>query len=179
MKAKKIQWFPLLVAVALSLSVLTGCGKKTAEEPEAEAKGNGLLIGYASEGVIALDENSLQSAVDKAFSEANDPDHMITLNYQNNAYSSNGIDFQCYIGNANTVDMFVAIYGDRDFTDELYVSQLLRPGTAFESITLNHELPIGQNEVYCAFTKVKEVDGEQVITGQRIVTLQFFVSEPN
>jgi len=167
----------LLCVACTLMSALSGCKK---QEPEAETQSepkNSLIIAYASEGVTAVDDsNALQAAVDEAYADAAKAG--IGLDYKNQAFSEDGVNFTCYLGNAagNTLDMFIALYGDEDFTDELYVSGLIRPGTAFDSITLNHPLETGTHTVYCAFTQVAVEDGQQVIDGQVIVTLDFTVA---
>ena len=167
----------LVLALLLTLLCVTGCGKKEepTEEPE-NANGGGFRIGYADEGVMVTeDDNAMQRAYDEMKRAAEEG--YMSLSYKESAYSENGLDFQCYIANAdrNKYDMFIAIYGDEEFTDELYLSQLLRPGTAFNSITLNHALEPGTHTVYVAYTQIEEVDGEQAIHAQSVVTMEFTV----
>jgi hypothetical protein len=73
------------------------------------------------------------------------------------------------------MDMFIAIYTDSTFEDELFLSELLRPGQAFEHITLNRALDTGSHDVVAAFSLVKEEDGQQVIAKQTFVGLRFNV----
>jgi len=169
----------LVLVLLLTLLCVTGCGKK--EEPTEEPENNsgmGFRIGYAEEGVmVTTNENEMQKAYDEMV-KATQEGYM-ALSYKESAYSENGIDFDCYIANAdsNKYDMFIAIYSDPEFTDELYLSQLLRPGTAFNSITLNHALEPGSHTVYVAYTQIEEADGEQSIHAQSVVTMQFTVEE--
>lgn len=165
---------PLAFALALTLA---GCGKPAETETKEEKSGNGLTIGYA-EGVIETDDpNALQKAFDEAVEAGRGKG--IAVYYRPEAISDDGITFRGRIGNstANVNDLFIAIYGDSDFTDELFVSQLLRPGTAFDEITLNHALPVGRNTVYTAFTTVVQEDGETKIDQQQVVTIDFIVHE--
>ena len=69
--------------------------------------GNATGIGYATEAKVMLDQDSLQAAFDEALRNAQDGN--IGLKYQNDAFSSNGTDFECYIVNseANKYDMFL------------------------------------------------------------------------
>lgn len=140
--------------------------------------GNGdMTIGYASDGVTVIDDaDALQRAVDEAFEEAKKPG--IGIEYRNDAYSSDGKDFSCYIGNSanNDYDMFIAIYADDAFEDLLFLSQLIRPGQAFEHITLQRALAPGNYVVNCVYTQVEVVDGEQAIHAQTAVTLNFHVN---
>lgn len=146
-------------------------------EPSDNGGNGGLTIGYASDGVTILDDaDALQRAVDEAYAEARQPG--VSILYQNDAYSSNGTDFTCHIGNParSPYDMFIAIYADNLFQDELFVSQLIRPGEAFSNITLEHPLEFGNHTVYCVFSQVDAEDGEQVMRGQTAVTLDFHVT---
>jgi hypothetical protein len=175
------RWFAALLAALAIVSSLTGC-RKAESEPETQGEqhttiaSNGVRIGYASEGITAVDDpKALEKAVEAMYEAAQTPG--IGLEYENDAYSEDGINFDCYIANSgmNQYDMFIAIYGDANYQDELFLSQLIRPGQAFNNITLNHALPLGDNTVYCAFTQIEEVDGEQSMHDQVIVTLNFHV----
>lgn len=162
--------FASLLATAL---LLTGCARKAREEPPAPAS-NGLKIGYAEGVTVVEDPNELQKAVDEMIAKSQDT---MGLEYKNEAVSEDGINFTCYIANAlsNEYDMFIALYGDEELTDELFLSGLLRPGTAFDHVTLSHPLEPGTHTVYTAFTQVEEVDGEQAIHAQIIVVINFTV----
>jgi len=176
---------PFMLAILLALSTLTGCAKRTAqtennESAQEESKPNsslGITIGYSDDLVPVEDPNELQRLVDEAYAAA--AQEGIGLEYKGEAVSDNGIDFDCYIANSslNSYDMFIALYGDAELTDELYLSQLMRPGSAFNHLTLNHALPVGSNTVYVAFTQVVLEDGEQKIRAQTMVTIDFIVEE--
>lgn len=171
MKAKPRKFAVLCLAALMLLA--SGCKKQDAETEKAEG---GFHVGYAVEGVTIVDDaNALQTQYDKMMEEAKEPG--MTLAYNNDAFSSDGRDFQCFISNdaQNRYDMFIAIYADEDFTDELYLSELLRPGTAFETIRLERALEPGDHTVYTAYTQIEEVDGEQQIHAQNVVTMVFHV----
>lgn len=157
----------LVIAIAAVVVVYTLNGKD-ANEPQ---------IGYATEAKVMLDEDSLQAAVDEA--QANAKNGMVALQYQNDAFSSDGKTFSCYIANAptNLYDMFVTIYSDAELTDQVYLSGLVPPGSGFEEITLDHELPTGDNTVYVAITQVEtdEETGEQIMRNQVMHTIVFHV----
>ncbi|MBQ9493557.1 MAG: hypothetical protein IJR54_07495 [Oscillibacter sp.] len=168
----------LLTVLLATAVLLSGCGKKQeAEAPPAERTGTGgLRIGYEEDLTVVEDPDTLQKAVDRAIEQSREG---VGLEYKNDAYSSNGTDFICYIANAesNQYDMFIAIYGDEAFTDELFLSKLMRPGQAFDHVTLSHPLDPGSHTVYVAFTQVEELDGEQAIHAQVLVTMNFTVTE--
>lgn len=130
-------------------------------------------IGYADAAVV-LDEAALQAAMDKSLNESGS----IALRYKNNAFSTDGTNFECYIANStgNVYDMFLTIYADAEMTDQIYLSGLVRPGSGFENITLEHALDPGTTTVYVVVTQVDaEEDGTQVIKNQVIHTMDFHV----
>lgn len=135
-------------------------------------------MGYASEATVVLDQDSLQAAMDEAMKNASEKN--VALWYKNTAISDNGVDFDCFVGNSsgNMFDAFLAIYADAEMTDQLFLSDLLRPGSAFEKISLDRALEPGMNTVYVAVTLVDtEEDGSQTIKSQVVHTMDFSVSE--
>lgn len=135
-------------------------------------------IGYATDATVFLDEAELQAAMDEAMKNASDSS--VALRYKNNAYSDDGTTFECYIANStgNKYDAFFTIYADAEMTDQVFLSGLVRPGSGFEEITLDHALDPGLNTVYVAVTLVDtEEDGTQIIKSQVIHTMDFNVSE--
>jgi hypothetical protein len=164
----------LFASVLATALLLTGCARKPQEETPAP-RSEGLKIGYAEGVTVVEDPNALQKAVDEMMEKNQET---MGLEYKNEALSDDGINFTCYIANAlsNEYDMFIAIYGDEALTDELFLSGLLRPGTAFDHITLEHSLDPGSHTVYAAFTQVEETDGEQAIHAQVIVVMNFTVN---
>lgn len=138
------RWLAAL-AIPLALCVLSGCAKK-APEPE-EPKRPSLQVGYAVE-----DPDAMSKALDEAYEKMQE---RMTLSYKNDAFSSDGKTFTCYIANSPDnapYDMFVGLYSDLEFTDCLFLSQLLRPGSAFETLTLERALEPGTHQLYAVFT---------------------------
>lgn len=177
-KAKSGRLLVAVVAVLLAaiLGVLIMLLLKKDSGSQAELQ-EGFKIGYAVEGVTIIDDqDAFNKTVEDMYANRGEG---ITLEYQNDAMSKDGKKFSCYLGNAieNAYDMFVAIYADSSYTDELFLSQLIRPGEAFETVTLNRTLEPGNHTVYAAFTQVETEDGEQKIHGQTVITLSFHVSE--
>jgi hypothetical protein len=136
-------------------------------------------IGYATEAKVMLDEDSLQAAMDEAMKNAEDG--YVSLLYKDNAYSTDGTNFSCYIVNAasNAYDMYLTIYSDLEMTDELFMSKLVPPGSGFESVKLEHSLSLGDHTVYVVMTQVDtdEETGEQVIRNQVVHTMDFHVQK--
>lgn len=160
---------PLLLGLCVILSC-TAC--KSSDEPEEEDNASKApKIGYAEGVTVVEDPDALQKAVDEMYEKAAQPG--IGLEYKNDAYSTDGVNFECYIANAasNSYDMYIQIFADDTLTDELYLSQLLRPGTAFDKLELNHALEKGDHRVYVAFTQIEE--DLETIHAQTMVTMDF------
>jgi len=140
---------------------------------------DGGVIGYATDAKVMLDQESLQAAMDEAMKNANDS--AVSLKYVNDATSSDGINFDCYIANSelNIYDMFLTIFADAELTDQIFLSELVPPGSGFESIELEHALDPGDHTVYVAITQVAndEESGEQVIKNQVMHTMDFHVNQ--
>ena len=162
-----------VVAVSAGAIVYT-LNNQTADPPAVES---GLSIGYATDATVLLDQSSLQAAMDEALRNARDG--YVSLWYQNSAYSDDGVNFKCRIGNSasNLYDMFLMIYSDAYMTDQIFMSQLLRPGTGFEKIKLERALDRGTTTVYVVVTLVHTAeDGTQTIKAQASHTMDFTVS---
>ena len=136
-------------------------------------------LGYSADAKVMLDQNSLQAAVSAAMENAQNGN--IALLYKNNAYSEDGVNFECYIANSayNIYDMYLTIFADAEMTDQLFLSQLVPPGSGFENITLEHALEPGDHTVYVGLTQVEtdEETGEQAIQGQVFHTMDFHVTQ--
>jgi hypothetical protein len=134
-------------------------------------------IGYSTEAKVLVTQEDLDKAAAEALANASNGD--VALCYQNDAFSRDGSNFECLIMNStgNTFDMFLTIYSDLNLSDELFLSQLVPPGSGFENITLEHPLENGDHTVYVAFTQVKndEETGEEVIANQVVFTMDFHV----
>lgn len=139
---------------------------------------NSLTIGYSAEASVMLDQDSLQAAFNEALQNAADGN--IGLKYKNDAFSDDGVNFECYIVNSesNAYDMFLTIYADAELTDQIFLSELVPPGSGFENITLSHALEPGKHTVYVALTQVDlDDDGQQVLKNQVMHTMDFHVTE--
>jgi hypothetical protein len=136
-------------------------------------------IGYATEATVMLNEDDLQAAMDAAMENAKNGN--VALLYKDNAYSSDGENFECYIVNstANAYDMYLTIYADPEMTDELFLSKLVPPGSGFETITLEHPLETGDHVVYVVITQIDtdEETGAQTVKNQVVHTMDFHVQD--
>ena len=156
-----------LVMICIVLFFLLRPGKEGGEESTE--------LGYDANAVVVTDEDELQKLVD----EMQNKDGQISLEYKNVASSADGSNFSCYIANSakNKYDMYIGIYTDADFEDELYLSQLMRPGTGIKEFACKKELAPGSYEVILVFTLVK--DDHKTIQSQTPVTYTLNVVEPN
>lgn len=133
-------------------------------------------VAYATEGVtIVDDQDAMQRMAEEIYGAQDDG---IGLKYQNDALSQDGTNFQCMIANSelNKNDAYFTICADSDLTDVLYVSGLLRPGEAFEKISLERALERGDHTVYVTIALVEDVDGQQSIVNHMTYTMDFHVS---
>jgi hypothetical protein len=161
----------MLVVVIAAAAVVVTLGNKD--------DSSNSVIGYATEAQVLLTQEDIDAAAAQA--QANAENGNVSLLYKDNAYSNDGKNFSCYIVNSanNQFDMFLTIYSDLQLTDELFLSQLIPPGSGFESITLEHSLEEGDHMVYVVVTQVKndEETGEEVIANQVIHTMDFHVGD--
>lgn len=171
---------PLLIIIIILL-VLAAVGGVTAFFLTRNNGGNteedrNLAIGYATEAKVFLDEKSLGEAMSEAAKNAREK--TIALQYQNDAYSTDGETFTCRLINSenNKYDMFLLIYADPEWTDELLRTGLVPPGSGFEELTLNRALEPGDHTVYVVYTQVEtDEDGHQTIRNQTAHTVEFHV----
>ena len=165
----------LLVVVILLLIALLFMRSCQPEPAVTDVPDEGTpMIGYAEGTTVVEDPDALQKAVDAMVEAA--AEGGVTLEYKNDAFSSDGENFACYIANAveNKYDMYIQIFADAELTDQLLLTGLIRPGTAFDTIQLEHALDPGTHTVYVAFTQVEE--DLDTIHAQVMVTMDFTVS---
>jgi len=171
MMANKIGHFAALSLVMLCVSLaLTACGKKEAVVQ------SGLTLDYATTGVsVVSDEDDFQKAYDEAVKNAREG--MISLDFQNEAHSTDGKHFTCYLANSasNLYDMCIVVSAEDNLDDYLFTSQLIPPGYAFNEIDLSRALAPGTHQLSVAFTQIAVENDEQVIKGQTLVAVNFVV----
>lgn len=170
-----------IVAVAFFAGRTAGTGNQEPTPADRPTVGEDGRIGYATDGVVATDPETLQDQVDKMIEQSKEPG--VALEYKNMLVSDDGVNFTCYLGNSadNPYDMFFTIYADQALTDELYLSELLRPGTRFEQIAFQRKLDPGTYTGYLVHTQVKDEEQAdetyiQVIQGQIATTVTIVVN---
>lgn len=171
---------PLVLVLIIIIVVLVVAGAvlllgKFGEKPAEDSLGDTStpLIGY-EEGVTAVDEESLQKAVDEAYAEA--AKGGIPVEYRNEATSADGKSFDCYIANPTHAeyDVYIQIFADEALSDQLYLSGLIPAGKALSSIKLDHKLAKGTNRVFVAYTQVE--NDHATIRNQVMITMDFAVT---
>lgn len=167
----------IIIATAIIVAVVIAAAAFIVLNGENDNAGDN-TIGYATEAKVMLDQDSLQAAMDEAMANARDGN--VGLMYKNDAFSDDGINFECYIANssANAYDMFLTIYADLELTDQIFLSGLVPPGSGFENIALQRPLDAGDHTVYVSLTQVDiDENGQQVIKNQVMHTMDFHVVE--
>ncbi len=187
-QTKRRRLLPLLVVVLVAAGVAAGVllGRQTAPSAEPAPRpqvGEDGRIGYATDGVVATDPETLQDQVDAMYERAKEKG--VSLEYKDMMVSDDGVNFSCYIGNSdkNDYDMFITIYADQQMTEELFLSELLRPGTRFEQVRFQKKLDPGEYTGYIAYTQVADEKQEgsevyqQVVHAQVATTINIVVNE--
>lgn len=169
---------PLLIilVIVLVLALAGGAAFFLLRGRSGSEDSNAARIGYAMEAKVFTDEESLSAAMQEA--QKNAKAKNIALRYQNDAYSEDGKTFSCRIINSerNQYDMYLILYADPEWTDQLLMTDLVPPGSGFDEITLDHALAPGDHTVYVVYTQVKtDEDGKQSIWNQTAHTIEFHV----
>lgn len=130
-------------------------------------------LGYADGTTVVRDGDALQKALDEMAEKVAKGSMM--LEYDGDLYSVNGKDFVGYLANAaeNSYDMYFDMYNAQDTSEQLYLSGLLKPGTALDKIKLKTDLPDGDHSAVLFFTTVE--DDHKTIHSQISVTVNLHV----
>jgi len=142
----------------------------------------GAIAWASGESVIVVDESEdLNERVDEVFERASEEG--VAVEYKNEAFSTDGVTFDCYIGNPirSSYPMYITIYADTTFQEELFISGLLKPGQAFNKVTMSRALDYGVNVLPVCYTQVYEPHtgpnetDDFTIRAQTVITLNFNV----
>lgn len=165
---KKLVAVVLVIILLLALGVVVFLVLRGQEESE-----GGTSLGYEGTAYTVTDEKTLQDMVNEMMAK----DGQMALEYSPGASSSDGKNFSCNIVNSakNQYDMYLGIYSDDALTDELYLTQLIRPGDGIESFTTSRELEEGSHSCILVFTQVE--DDHQTIHAQVKVVYTLSVSD--
>lgn len=153
----------LIIAVIILAAVAVGLGTViiillTENERNPSPPDNYLVDGKLTydNAAIVLDPNQFQQEVDKLFQEVEDG--YISLSHKNVAYSSDGVNFECYIQNNidNKYDMFLNIYKDKTAQEQLLLSGLIPPGQGIDHFTSEIKLDPGEYKALLVITQVED-----------------------
>lgn len=142
-------------------------------EPIPEEGGN-VMIQY-DQAAVALDEDAFRQQFGDAMKKAEEG--QIALRYKNIAYSNDGVNFTCDIGNspANTKDLYFNIYTDTTFEEQILLTGLVPPGQGITEFKSEIPFEPGEHEAVLVFTKVE--DDHATMLGQAKVTYTLVVEE--
>lgn len=132
------------------------------------------MIQY-DEAAVALDEDALKKQFGDALKKAEEG--QIALRYKNVAYSTDGVNFTCDIGNstANTKDLYFNIYTDSTFEEQILLTGLVPPGQGITEFVSEIPFEPGTYEAVLVFTRVD--DDHATMLGQAKVTYTLVVEE--
>lgn len=133
---------------------------------------SGGIIHY-DEAAVALDEDSLRAQLEDAQKKAEEG--QMALRYQKTAYSSDGTNFICDIGNstANSYDMYINIYKDPELTEQVLLTGLIPPGSGIKEFESEIPFRPGTYETTLVLTQVE--DDHSTFHAQLMVTLELVV----
>lgn len=165
------KWIVPLVIAVIVLAV--GCALLFLWRSKETKEDGGGKIGYDTDAVVMTDEDELQKLVD----EMNKNEGEISLEYKNVATSQNGTDFDCYIVNSakNKYDMYIGLYTDVEYTQELYLSKLMKPGSGIQNFHCEKKIEPGTHDVVLVYTFVE--NDHETIHSQTNVTYTLNVVE--
>lgn len=165
------KWIVLLVIAVIVLAA--GCVLLFVWKSKDKEEDDGGKIGYDTNAVVVTEEDELQKLAD----EMNKNDGEISLEYKNVATSQDGSNFNCYIANSakNRYDMYVGIYTDVNYSEELYLSKLMKPGSGIKNFQCKKKPEPGVHDVVMVFTFVE--NDHATIHSQTNVTYTLHVEE--
>lgn len=105
-----------------------------------------------------------------------DANHEIPLHFSTHAVSSDGENFKCVLGNppGARYDMYYDMYADSNFTERIYTSGLIAPGTQIENFKSNKKFPKGETDVFAVVTTVD--DDHKTLIAQNSIVITFIVA---
>lgn len=161
----------LLIIIIVLLLVGGGTAAYILTRRTEKIDASGGIIKY-DEAAVALDEFSLRSHYADAMKAA---EGTMALMYQNEARSSDGTNFSCYIGNstANEYDMYANIYLDEELTEQILLTGLIPPGSGIQEFESEIPLRPGTYDTVLVLTQVEK--DHSTFHAQLMVTLTLVV----
>lgn len=170
-KKKNKLLVPILITVLALIIVAAGVVILLLLKKQGEG---GNSLNYTSENGIGYEGNAVVLTSGEAAIEQPEG---IAITMQPIATSSDGINFECVIGNPlyNKYDMYVALYDEDNDEEPLYLSGLIRPGEGLTMFSLKNALTPGNHEMVLVLTLVEE--DHKTLIRQSDVFLTLRVSE--
>lgn len=135
---------------------------------------------YLENGKLKYDDNAVVLNPDEQqngdIKEVDDG--LISLSHKNQAFSSDGKNFDCFIKNNvdNKYDLYIAIYKDQTAKEQLYLSGLIPPGSGLDKFTSEIKLDNGEYNALLVVTQVEE-DHATIHGGQLFLSLHLKVGD--
>jgi hypothetical protein len=122
------------------------------QQPVTESASGSDEIAYDT-GVVAVDDDSLQKAVDEMMAKQGS----MALEMKVNAYSNDGSNYQCSIANSprNSYDMYMILYLD-ETQEEIYRSGLIPVGKKLDHFTTSKLLESGSHDCTLTYVQVED-----------------------
>lgn len=142
------------------------------KSPESESTGGKQIPLEISAGVLSPDQ--LKNWNEQALKEAED--NQIPVIYTPTATSTDGVNFECEIGNPTGAKyyMYLDLYSDTSLEEEIYLSGLIEPGKGITSFSTSKTFPKGETDTVLVLTTVRE--DQKTIVAQTMVVLTLQVS---
>lgn len=133
-------------------------------------------LNYDNAAIVLDPGDQLQQEIDKVFQEVQDG--YISLSHKNVAYSSDGVNFECYIQNNidNKYDLFLNIYKDSSAQEQLLLSGLIPPGQGIDHFISEIRLDPGEYKALLVITQVED-DHATLHGDQLFLTLDLVVGQ--
>lgn len=163
----------IVIVVVVTAAVFIILNRQAETAVEDLADGDAPPLGYAEGTTVTRDSNALQKAVDEMAAKLEKGSMM--LEYEGDAYSTDGENFTGYLANAaeNNYDMYFDMYADSAMKDEIFLSGLVPPGKALNKFKTTRKLDKGDHAVYMVFTTVE--DDHKTMHSQITVTMTLHV----
>lgn len=175
-KLSKTKKTLIIILIAVVILLAAGCVtcivlNKDDEPAESTASltSDGAIPYEQNIGIVTSGQN-LEDAI-KEGAEAKFPLHFSTT-----ATSTDGENFKCVLGNSEGAryDIYFDMYADSDFTEQVFLSGLIAPGTQLESFKTNRKFPSGNTEVFLVVTLVD--DDHKTLINQTAISITLVVS---
>lgn len=179
-KKKKIFIAVIIILAVVIIGLVTAVLIILTEEERNPSPPDSYLVdgklNYDDAAIVLDPDDQFQQEVDKIFQEVQDG--YISLSHKNVAYSSDGVNFECYIQNNidNKYDLFLNIYKDSTAQEQLLLSGLIPPGQGIDHFKSEIKLDPGEYKALLVITQVED-DHATLHGDQLFLTLDLVVGQ--